>query len=45
VALPRGAVEGLSLACQLHVTRALLRAMADRLTLANVRVARSAVNS
>jgi hypothetical protein len=45
VALPRSAVEGLSLACQLHATRALLRAMADRLTLANVRVARSALNS
>ncbi len=45
VALPRSAVEGLSLACQLHLTRALLRAMADRLTLANVRVARSAVSS
>jgi serine/threonine protein kinase len=45
VALPRTAVEGLSLACQLHLTRALLRAMADRLTLANVRVARAALSS
>ena len=40
VALPRSAVEGLSIACQLHLTRALLRAMADRLTLANLRVSR-----
>lgn len=45
VALPRAAVQGLSLACQLHLTRALLRAMADRLTLANVRVARTAMSS
>jgi serine/threonine protein kinase len=41
VALPRSAVEGLSIPCQLHLTRALLRAMADRLTLANLRVSRA----
>jgi serine/threonine protein kinase len=41
VALPRGAVEELSIACQLHLTRALLRAMADRLTFANLRVSRA----
>jgi serine/threonine protein kinase len=41
VALPRTAVEGLSIAGQLHLTRALLRAMADRLTFANERVSRA----
>ena len=41
VALPRSAVEQLSIACQLHLTRALLRAMADRLTFANERISRA----
>jgi serine/threonine protein kinase len=41
VALPRAAVDGLSVTCQLHLTRALLRAMADRLNFANERVART----
>jgi CRP-like cAMP-binding protein len=40
VALPSSAVEQLSIACQLHLTRALLRALADRLTFANARVSR-----
>ena len=41
IALPSSAVEQLSIACQLHLTRALLRAMADRLTFANERVSRA----
>jgi hypothetical protein len=40
VALPRTAIEELSVACQLHLTRALLRTLADRLEFANVRVSR-----
>jgi CRP-like cAMP-binding protein len=40
--LPRAAVDALSVACQLHLTRALLRTMADRLAFANVRVSRAA---
>jgi len=40
VALPRTAIEELSVACQLHLTHALLRTLADRLEFANVRVSR-----
>ena len=41
VELPRAAVDKLTIACQLHMTRALLRTMADRLDFANVRVSRA----
>jgi CRP-like cAMP-binding protein len=36
--LPREYLDALSLSCQLKFNRALLRALADRLALANVRV-------
>lgn len=42
VELPSSEIDRLSVGCQLHLTRALLRTMADRLAFANVRVSRSA---
>ena len=38
VELTRSALDGLSIGCQLQLNRALLRALADRLELANVRL-------
>jgi len=40
VELPRLALDGLSVGCQLHLNRALLRTLADRLEFANQRLAR-----
>jgi serine/threonine protein kinase len=40
VELPRSALDGLSVGCQLHLNRALLRTLADRLEFANQRLAR-----
>jgi len=42
VELTRSALGGLSIGCQLQLNRALLRALADRLELANVRLTPSA---
>ena len=39
--LTRTALDGLSLGCQLHLSRALLRTLADRLAFSNARVSRS----
>jgi serine/threonine protein kinase len=39
--LTRTALEGLSLSCQLHLSRALLRTLADRLAFSNARVSRA----
>jgi tRNA A-37 threonylcarbamoyl transferase component Bud32 len=41
VELPRAGLEGLSAGCQLHLARALLRTLADRLAFSNARVART----
>jgi serine/threonine protein kinase len=41
VEFPRDALEAMSLGCQLHLTRALLGSMADRLALSNARLARA----
>jgi eukaryotic-like serine/threonine-protein kinase len=38
---PRSALESLSLGCQLHLMRALLGSMADRLAMSNARLARA----
>jgi serine/threonine protein kinase len=40
---PRPALEAMSLGCQLHLTRALLGSMADRLAMSNARLARATV--
>ena len=40
---PRRALEALSLGCQLHLMRALLGSMADRLAMSNTRLARATV--
>lgn len=42
---PRASVDVLSLPCQLHLARALLRTLADRLAFANQRLSRSTVPS
>ena len=42
--LPRDALERMSLGCQLHLTRALLGSMADRLAMSNARLARAAAS-
>jgi eukaryotic-like serine/threonine-protein kinase len=42
---PRRALEALSLGCQLHLMRALLGSMADRLAMSNARLARATVAS
>ena len=39
--LPREGLERMTLACQLHLSRALLAAMADRLAMSNARLARA----
>jgi hypothetical protein len=39
--LPRDALERMSMGCQLHLTRALLGSMADRLAMSNARLARA----
>jgi serine/threonine protein kinase len=41
VELPRAGLERLTLGCQLHLARALLRTLADRLAFSNTRVART----
>ena len=41
VELPRSRLDSVSAGCQLHLTRALLAVMADRLDMANARVARA----
>jgi serine/threonine protein kinase len=42
---PRSALDGLSLGCQLHLMRALLGSMADRLAMSNARLARATAAS
>jgi eukaryotic-like serine/threonine-protein kinase len=42
---PRDALEGMSLGCQLHLTRALLGSMADRLAMSNARLTRATATS